>query len=102
MVALRAPVQRPAIRSGVAGLRDRAQWRGSRYRVSTGLSRGERAAAAAAAGRRRILEREARALHRRDVVDHGAVQVLRRERVDEHAEALVLDDEIILGRRVLD
>src|SRR5688500_4471882 len=102
MVAPGARMRRPAIRSGVAGLRGGTQKRLCCYRGSIRSLCGERAAAPAAARRRRILEREARALHRRHVIDHGAVQVLRREWIDEDPEALVLDDEVVLGRRVLD
>src|SRR5688572_14229011 len=69
--------------------------------VSTSL-RVERAAASAAARRIRILEREAGALHRRDVIDRDATQVLRRERVDEHAEAIRVDHEIVVCHLILD
>src|SRR5215207_10647235 len=65
-------------------------------------SGGEGATATAAAGRIGVLERESRALHRRDVVDRHAAQVLRREGVDEHLEAVLIEDQIVLGARVLD
>ena len=63
---------------------------------------GERAAAAAAARGVRVLEGEAGALHRRDVVDRDAVQVLRRERIDEHAPFALVDDEVVFGGLVFD
>src|SRR6185503_16525911 len=59
-------------------------------------SGGKRAAAAAAARGVWILEGEARALHGRDVVDRDPAQILRRERVDEHAEASRIDDEVVV------
>src|SRR6478672_7323185 len=62
----------------------------------------ERAAAAAAAGRVRVLEGEARALHRRRVVDDDAADVLGRERVDEHAIVTLVDDQIVFRGGVLD
>jgi hypothetical protein len=56
--------------------------------------------APAAARGVRVLEREARTLHRRHVVDRDVVQVLRREWVDEQLEPLGLDDEIVFRRLV--
>src|SRR5687767_10866106 len=50
----------------------------------------------------RVLEREAGTLHRRHVVDRDVVQVLRRKRIDEQLEPVLLDDKVILGRLVLD
>src|SRR5688500_12929593 len=64
--------------------------------------RGERAAAAAAAGRVRVLEGEARALHRRDVVDRHAVDVLGGEGIDEDSPLPLVDHEVVLGGLVLD
>src|SRR5574342_35338 len=58
--------------------------------------------APAAAGGVGVLEREARSLHRRDVVDRDVVQVLRRKRVDEELEPVLLHDEVIFGRLVFD
>ena len=58
---------------------------------------GERAAAAAAARCVRVLEGEAGALHRRHVVDRDAAEVLRRERIDEHPPAALVDDEVVFG-----
>src|SRR5664279_327527 len=66
------------------------------------LLRVERAAAAAATRRIRIREGEARALHRRHVVDRHAVEILGGEGVDEHLEPFLLDDEIIVSRLLLD
>src|SRR5688500_13708368 len=68
----------------------------------SGRSGRERTTAAAAAGGVRDLEREAGPLHRRDVVDRHAAQVLGRERFNEDVEAVVRQHEIVLGRLVLD
>src|SRR5260221_4898215 len=64
--------------------------------------RREGAAAAAAARCVRILEGEAGALHRRGIIDDDAADVLRREGVHEHSVAFLLDDEVVLGRGILD
>src|SRR5262245_14359229 len=58
--------------------------------------RGERTTAAATASRVRVLEGEAGTHHRRDVVDRDAVEVLRREGIDEDAPAFLVEDEIVL------
>src|SRR5919197_360864 len=63
---------------------------------------GEQAAASAAASRVRILESEARTHHRCHVVDGHAVQILRRERIDEHAPTALVDHEVVFRRLVLD
>src|SRR5687767_5751648 len=96
--------KRPAIQDGIAGLMCGARVAGKMpgARAITERLRRERAAAAAAASRGRILERESRPLHRADVVDDGAVEILRREGVDEDAEPLVVDDDVVLCGRILD
>src|SRR5215208_2116224 len=64
--------------------------------------RRERGAAAAAARRVRVLEGEARAHDVRHVVYLDAVQVLHAEHVDEHADAVRLDDVVVGARLLLD
>lgn len=63
---------------------------------------GERATASASSGRIRVLEREPRSLHRCHVVDRDALQILGRERIDEHPELAFVDDEIVVGALVFD
>src|SRR5690242_20631320 len=63
---------------------------------------GEGAAATTAAGCVRVLECEAGSLHRRGVIDDHAVDVLRRERIDEDLELALLDDEVVVRRLILD
>src|SRR6266550_7445012 len=58
--------------------------------------------AAAAAGRVRVLEREAGFLEVALEVDDGAVQVLRAELVDEQPHAGALDDDVVAGGLRLD
>src|SRR5206468_12728521 len=54
------------------------------------------------AGRIRILEGESRALHRAYVINRDAVQVLRRERINENVEPLTRDDDVVLRSAILD
>src|SRR5688572_23492405 len=67
-----------------------------------GESDGERAAATAAAGRVRVVEREPGAHHRRNVVDLHAVEVLGTERIDEDPQPVHRDDLVVLLGVVLD
>ena len=62
----------------------------------------ETRAAAAAAGGVRVSEREARPLHRRDVVDLDAVQIGKAEAVDKQLDPLGVVNQVILRRRFLD
>src|SRR6185503_2789820 len=62
----------------------------------------ERMSAPAATSGVRVLERETGSLHRRHVVDRDVVQVLRRKRIDEELEPVLLHDEIIFRRLVFD
>src|SRR4029079_7210992 len=64
--------------------------------------RSKRAPAPAPAGGVRVLEGEAGALHGRHVVDGDAVQVLRRERVDEDLEAVLFDNECVVSGLLFD
>ena len=66
------------------------------------MQRRERAAAPTPAGSARILEGEAGTLHRGRVVDDDAVDVLRRERIDEDPVLALIDDEIVFGGGILD
>src|SRR5829696_7837545 len=77
--------------SGRAPVTVFAMWSGW---VSPAWLRGERAAAAAAARGVRILEGEARALHRAHIIDRHAAQVLRAERVHEDLEARLVQDDV--------
>ena len=72
-----------------------------RSRSASGLRRERRTAAAPASGVR-VLEGEARALHRRHVVDRDITHVLRRKGIDKDPEAILVENEIILSRFVLD
>src|SRR5689334_6742732 len=63
---------------------------------------GEGAATAAAASRVGILECEARAHHRRDVIDGDAIQVLRRERINENAPPFLIHDQVVFRGFVFD
>src|SRR6185503_15962525 len=49
-----------------------------------------------------IVEREPGALHRRDVVDRHAIQVLRAEAVNEHTHPGGVEDQIIVQRALFD
>src|SRR5204862_2596236 len=62
----------------------------------------ERRSAAAAAGGVRILESEPGLLEVALVVDHGAVEILRAEFIDEQPHARALNDDVIRGRLLLD
>src|SRR5690606_12009055 len=66
------------------------------------MSGDEGAAAAASAGRVRVLEGEPGPHHRRDVVDLHAVQVLGAERIHEETKPVRVEDLIILLGLILD
>ena len=62
----------------------------------------EGTAAAAAARCVRVLEREARAHHGRDIVDLDAIEILPAERIDEQLDAVGLQDLVVVLSLVLD
>src|SRR5262245_44014527 len=73
-----------------------------RRRQKPFVLRAKGAAAAASARRIRVLEREARTLHRRDVIDGDAVDVLSGEGIDKHLPVALFDDHVVFSRRVFD
>src|SRR5690242_13385984 len=62
----------------------------------------KRCAAAAAAGRVRILEGKSRSHHVRRIVDGHAIQILGREHIDKELDAMLVDEKIALTRLFLD
>src|SRR5262245_16445982 len=74
---------------------------GSIMRIGAGSGR-ERMSATATAGSVRVLEREARSLHGRHVAAGDVVQVLRANRIAEQLEPVLLYDEVIVRRLILD
>ena len=64
--------------------------------------RRERRAASAAAGRIRILEREARSHHIRRMVDGDAIQILCRKHIDKEPDVILIHNKIACFRFFLD
>src|SRR5689334_23162388 len=82
--------------------RSKATCRYTTSRMARRSLRGERRPAAAGVRGLRVGELEAAAVQAADEVDLGPAEVLRADRVDEHANAVVLEDLVALARRVVE
>src|SRR5579859_5263900 len=66
------------------------------------ILRGERAAAAAGAGRVRVVDLEAAAHHVLHIVHGGAVNVVDAHRVHDHLDSMAVEDNVFLLHAVID